>query len=163
MVELIVGLVAVLALFAGLLQIASLSRAHTEALVEARREAGALAMLDADVFALPEYIQDWEEGPDGKRHTRDDVFRAADPAAFQGIVVERAAEDEEAWEVLDRVPENAVSSLHGSAIPAADFGFVRGYDSRRVGLITAVQSLLYRAPSITVEAEVWMTQTKRIY
>ena len=40
-VEFIVGLVAVLVLFAGLLQVASLAKTHTDTMVEARRLADA--------------------------------------------------------------------------------------------------------------------------
>ena len=46
MIELIVGIVAILALFAGLLQLVEISAAHTDAMTEARSRVGLMAISD---------------------------------------------------------------------------------------------------------------------
>jgi len=161
-VELMVGLVAVVVLVAGLLQVASLSSAHTETMVEARRQAGERAMLDSESVFTPDYIRDWHEGPDTRRYTRDDTFTTANAADFQSTIVDKAA-DAAGWTVIDTVPGNRLTRIHGSGMPQTQFGLVRGYDSKTVDLLPAIQSLVYAADSIEVETEVWMTWTKGIY
>jgi len=163
LVEFIVVLVAVLALTAGLLQVASLSRVQTETMVDARREAGELAMLDVETLAVPEYIRDWEEGPDGARHTADDRFTTGDPGAFTRMIVDRAVAENDDWEIIDSLPDSDFQDMAGSGWPSAEFGLVRGYDARTVPLLPAVQSLLYRAAGIHIESEVWMTRTTGMY
>jgi len=167
MVELMVGLVAVLALLAGLLQVAGLTRAHTDTMVEARREAGFRAMLDpgraANVGTTPDYIRDWRAGPDERRHTRDDRHTAGDPSAFQRVIAARAAPDPAGWQILDGIEGNRVSALYHSAVPAGVFGLVEGYDTQSVPVLPAVRALLYRADTVQVESRVWMTRTGGIY
>ena len=166
MIELMAGLVVVLAVFAGLLQIASLTRTHTEANVEARREAGSLTMLDTLdglPLTMPDYMRDRFEGPDTRRHSRDDTFDNANPANFDGLITQQTAPDQAGWDALNSVPGNAVSGLNGNPNPVAMFGLVRGQEEDQVELIPAVRSLLYHADSIDVEGKAWMTWTKGIY
>lgn len=163
LVELMVGLIAILALVAGLVQVVSLARSRTDSLVEARKMAGELALMGAPVAAAPEFIRDWSEGPDGRRHTRDDRFTRADAMEFSRIIVEQAAPDASGWRRLQSIPVDALSSLRGDPAPTARFGFVRGRDRREVPLLPAVQSLLYRSPSIEIESEVWLAVTGGLY
>ena len=166
MVELLVGLVVLVVLFAGLLQVASLSKTHNETMVVARRKAGALAMLEPSggIFTLsPDYIRDWHEGSDQKRHTKDDVFTDADPVLFENTIVEKAAGTPYEWQILDGAPTNGVVFLHGNINPESTFGLLKGHDSQNVLLLPGVRSLLYKADSIDVECDVWMTWTKGIY
>jgi hypothetical protein len=162
-VELMVGLVALLVLIAALLQVASLSSAHDATMVEARRQAGELAMMDAEPAFVPDYILDWHAGPDTKRYTRDDTFTTADPAQFKGTIIDKAAADSTGWDRIDAVPNNRISRIHGSGMPQTELGFVKGTASTNVDLLPVIQSLVYAADSITMETETWMTWTKGIY
>ncbi len=163
LIEMIVGLVAMLAIFAGLLQVTTLTRAHADTQVAARQEAGnnALNMLYRDGHAR--FIRDWNEAADRKRYTRDDEAEDGDTGRFRGVIVDRAAGDMGDWNALDRIPLNAVSRMRAGQEPIEAFGLVRGYDSREVSLLPAVQSLIYRAKSIDVESEVWLTWSTGIY
>ena len=163
MIEFIVGLIAVLALAAGLLQLATLTRAHSDAMVKARAEAGELAMMDANLISNAEFIRDWREGSDKRRHTRDDQTTAGDVRGFDNNIVAHAAPDQAAWTILDTVPADALPALHGEPDPASRFGLVHGHASDNVALISAVQSYLYRADHIDVVADVWMTSTRGLY
>ena len=167
MVEFIVGLVAVMALLAGLLQVASLGKAHTDSMVEARREAADLAMMDLGdgtvVLSDPDYIQEWNVGPDGRHHSRDDTWTEANAGEFNERIVDRAAADPEGWSILGDVPNNPIGQLHGNWDAVAALGLVHGHDERPVPLLPAVRSLLYRADSVDVECDVWLTWTKGIY
>lgn len=162
-IEFMVGIVAVILLIAGLLQVAGLATAHTRVLVESRRQSGELAMFDAEPLFIPDYIRDWREGDDGKRYTKDDEFVPATPQTFQETIINKAAADSVGWTAIDGVPNNRVTRIHNSGMPHAEFGFVRGYDSETVELLPAIQSLVYAADSIKVESESWMTWTKGIY
>jgi hypothetical protein len=163
MVEVLVGLVALLVLIAGLLQVASLCSAQTKTMVEARHQAGELAMLDAEPISVPNYIQDWQEGPDGKRYTKDDVFTTAAAATLQDTIVSKASPDSFGWTIIDGVPKNRLSRIHKSGMPQTELGFVKGSDSTNVDLLPIIQKLVYKADSIKVDSEVWMTWTKGIY
>jgi hypothetical protein len=167
MVEFLVGLVAVMALLIGARQVASLARNHTEAMVEARRQAGELAILtdldgESDILYHASYLDTWDTGPDGRPHTRDDVPVFAVASAFQDTVVERSASAED-WELLESIPENRVQRLRQNADPVQFFGLVQGYDSRTVALLPAARSLIYNAESIEIEAEAWIPLLRGIY
>lgn len=163
MIELTVALVVILAITAGMLQIASLGRARTETMVRARREAGAAALAHLVPLSAPRYILDWSPGPDGKRLTADDRPIADTSERFDRRIMDFAADDDDAWGVLDRASRASLPDLRGHPNPVAAFGLVRGYDRQTVPLRSAVQHLLYRATDIEIESEVWLTHTRNIY
>jgi hypothetical protein len=164
MTELMVALVALLVLFAGLLQVVSLSRVHTDTMVEARRDAAKAAMQSGMVIAgAPQYIRDWQAGPDGRRYTLDDTHTDADPFAFQNNIIERAVIQPSDWTWIDKVPNNGLTWLHTSVNPVSCFGFVRGKDTETVPLLPLIQNLVYQAPQVEVQSTVWMTRMKGIY
>lgn len=165
-VEFIVGLVAVLALLAGILQVASLTKTHTDTIIEARRRAAELAMSDlprgTDIHSNPEWLRTWRIGPDGRPHTRDDVPVPGNPDEFRSIVVQRAAPSED-WNLMHEIPNNRLVRLHGAHDPGNLFGLVRGHDSQSVPLIPAARHLFYNAESIDVQAEAWIPWLKGLY
>jgi hypothetical protein len=163
MVEVIVGLVALLVLTAGLIQVASLTRAQTDALVQARELAGASAFMEVPISAYPEYIYEIEAGPDGRTYSGDDETTDADASAFNNDVVEQLVRDPDEWDVIDQLPSSPFSSLHDALTPATEFGLLKGEATVTVELLPAVRSLLYRADEIDVECDVWMTWTRGIY
>lgn len=163
MVEIVVGLLAMVVLIAGLLQISSLTRAQTDAMAAARQEVGTLLFGEHPVSALPDYIAAIGPGPDNRSYSYDDTSTSADPAAFQHVIMDQAVHDPADWDVLDTVPDNAFSALHDAAAPVNEFGLLKGDASETVSLIPAVRGLLYRADEIEVECDVWMTWTRGIY
>lgn len=166
-VEFVIGLVAVLALLAGLFQIASLIKSHTDVMVEARRQAGELANTDLDpgqvLLSDAQYIRDWQESGDGKRYTRDDSSTPADAAAFAARFTGKAVPDAAAWSVLGQAPGDRLSALNGAPNPSPFFGLVEGYCSTNVPLLPAARHLFYAAESVDVQCKVWMTWTKGMY
>ncbi len=163
MVELIVGMIVILALVAGMLQVASLTRAHTAVMVEARGRAGGLAMSDAFITAIPDYIADVEVGPDGRSYSRDDTHTAASLVDLDNVIVTPTAPAAGDWAYLDAVPGNRVSALHRSPAPVLEFGLIGTEEHAVIALLPAVRTLLYDAEEIEVEAKVWMTWTRGIY
>ena len=162
-IEFIVGIVAALALLAGLLQIGRLSRARTQAMDDARRDAGVQALSSFRTLTRPEFIRWWSPGPDGSRHSRDDVSSTELPVAFMDTVVARAVREPADWDRIDSVPYNALSELHASPIPVTHFGLVMDRAVARVDLLPAIRHLVYGAEAIDVECTVWMTWSDGIY
>ncbi len=163
MIEVMAGLVALIVLIAGLLQVASLTRAQTNTMVKARREAGNLALLDLPFSEFPDYIRDIQVGPDGRSYSQDDTTTYAFPSDFNRDITELVTEQSSDWDVIDALPNSPLSSLHNANTPATEFGLLKGDASETITLLPAVRDLLYRADEITVESEVWMTWTRGIY
>ncbi|MBM4148719.1 MAG: hypothetical protein FJ224_06715 [Lentisphaerae bacterium] len=184
MVELLVGMVAVLALCAGLLEVTSIARRHTDIMVQARQAAGITALWDIEpplpAGGGPEYIEDWQTGPaisnpgggtklgDGKRMTRDDVSIDGSSAEFTSRVVSRAGGAEE-WDLMDRIPDNRTAQLRSSVNPSDVFGLAYGAAETDIDLTSPeyslIRKLLYSPSSgeINLRSDVWMTWTKGIY
>ena len=159
MVELIVGLVTLLVLFGGILVLGRLSRAQTQAMMEARHEAGNEAMADTAPFSGPLYIQARTVGGDGATYSRDDGTTLADVSDLQARIVDYGKPDD-----LDKVvPGNRVSGLEKTAFPYLMFGFTHGEQSQTIQNIPIVRDALYRADTIEVKGEAWLTWTKGIY
>ena len=163
MIEVMVGLVALIVLISGLLQVASLTRARTDAMATAREEAGGQALLDSPITDFPDYIYQISVGDDERSYSYDDETSHANAGDFDSIIMDRTVSDSEEWEILEQVPNSTFYDLHGSLTPAAAFGLVKGDASETVTLLPAVRSLLYRENEIDVECNVWMTWTRGIY
>ncbi len=151
LLELVVGLVAMLVVIAGLLQIGGLNRLHTRAMIEARGDAaqrvyGTVNTLDSH------YILDCTPGDDGRRYTRDDGFTLASFATFQDHVLDYAQLP--ALPLQNVRPGNPVDSLSVSP----DFDLVHGQMTYATNLFPIVRDLIYNANSIDVRADVFMTR-----
>ena len=163
MIEVIAGLVALMVLTAGILQVASLTMVQTETLVTARGRAGSSAMGSAPISAFPDFISDITDGDDGRSYSTDDEREAGSEVDFLGLVVDRSASSATDWDTLDAVPASPMTVLRRSGSPVAEFGLVEGTATRSVDLLPAVQRLLYDDEEITVRSRVWMTRTGGMY
>ncbi len=165
-VEFIVGMVAVLTLLAALFQVASLAKTHTDVMIEARRQAAELALTDLssglDTLSNPNWLRDWEVGPDERPHSADDLPVAGDPTDFRGLIVERAAEGE-AWQIMHEIPGNRLVQLRSAIDPGNLFGLVRGHNAQTVPLLPAARNLFYDAETVQIQSEVWIPWLKGLY
>jgi hypothetical protein len=163
MIEFVVGLIAVLALFAGLLQIASLTRARTDTMVNARRNAAVRALMDPTLLSTPDYIEAIAVGPDGSSYSVDDTPAIGSPSVFVATTVDPSAADAAGWDLIGSAPGNAFTALRTSAAPMYDLQMVQGADRETVPVMPAVQHLMYDAASITVESQVWLPWIRGLY
>lgn len=163
MIEFVVGLIAVMVLFAGLIQIASLTKVDTDVMVSARREAAERAMSDPTMLSTADFIDDVLEGDDDARYSADDDHTTTSPDDFLAYIVDPSASSEAEWDIIDDVPDNNFTLIRSSAAPAYELGMVHGDASDTVPLISAVQKLIYDDDAIDIESTVWMPWLRGIY
>ena len=163
MIEFIAGLVIVVMLVAGLLQFIAIADAHTRTMSEARAIAGDAALSSTPLLDTPDYLTDWEEGPDEMRHTADDVPTQGLLTDVQRDILDRSAADTGDWALLDSCVNNDISELRSGILPMAIFGFVQGESSDSVPLWSATRNLVYNDESVDVRTEVWMPKAGGFY
>jgi hypothetical protein len=163
MVEFLIASVALLAVFAGLLQIATLGKAKDETMNNARRIAGSLALTPLTTPYHADFIRHWNAGQDERPYSVDDRYNLGSEADFRDVIVSEVVAENADWAVLDAIDNNALSVLHDSGNAGDHIGLVRGSDQETVPLLPAVRHLLYGAPDITVRSEVYMTSTRGIF
>lgn len=157
--EMVVAMVVMIVLIAGLLHIARMAMAHTEAMHEARRQAGERAMQQTPTWANPAFILDWDPGPDGSAYSRDDTIIPAAPAEFT-LVIPATAHPQ----ALDQfLPGNPVSAIAANPSPQHEFHLVRGDGVRYIPVPPIIQHLVYDSETIDLRGEVWMTYTRGLY
>lgn len=163
MLELMIGLVALMAIVAGLLQVASLTRARTDTMVEARAEAGRYSFGGLGLSERPQYIRNIDAGPDGRTYSYDDTRNLAGGGAFHDIIISKATSSPDQWSIMSDLRNTSFSELNNSGNPVSTFGLIKGSSSESIPLSSAVRSLLYRADSIDIKSDVWTTWTQGIY
>ena len=159
LVELITGLVGLLVLTAVLLQIGRIGLEHSQAMAEARGQAGAYAMDDTYTLALPEplLIYDWDEGPDTRRHSQDDQPILSNADALMDNILTHTHPSE----LSVARPGNAFSSIVNSEAWIEELHLVHGQaGTATIPLLPVVRSLIYNADSIQVDTDVWLTWTR---
>jgi len=161
MVEFVVALIGIMVLLAGLIQIGLLTLAHTETMIDARREAAESAMAETYSGSPDDrYIFDWFVGTDGKSYTRDDVpFTPTNvPESTQDIIT--AAHSDE---LASYIPDNAFSRIEAAPSPVDEFFLVHGHAEQTLSTFPVIRNLIYRRSTISTESDVWLVWTKGIY
>lgn len=161
LIETIIALVALLAVFAALVQLSRLGRARSEALAAARAEAGrnAMSAAYAQPNPNPTFIYDWDVGGDDRSHSADDTARnALSQTVETGLLAPAHPED------LDRrLPGNVLSGLQGLDPVVMGFDFVHGREqSDRIELLPVVRRLLYDEDDIQITSDAWLTWTREV-
>lgn len=169
MTEVLIGLIAIMVVVSSILQIASMTRAHTDVMIDARKEVAELCMFDLapgmDFLTDADYIRDWYEGNDQMRLSRDDEHDSGDAASFQMLIADPTAPDPSDWSIIDSAPNNRISRLRSDPLVINSLGLVKGSssESAQLDMLPAFRHMVYAADSIDVEATVWMTLCKGIY
>ena len=100
MMEFLIGMVAILVLLAGLVQLVSLTQSRAEAMNGARRRAGLLAMGGDTASTTPDFIRFWNTGDDEKAYSADDEYGWASANHFEQAIIEPTAAESHDWTVL---------------------------------------------------------------
>jgi hypothetical protein len=161
LIETDLALVALMAIvFAALVQLSRLGRARTEALMEARREAGQNALSDtyAQPNPAPTFIYNWDVGGDERSHSADDTARnALSQTVDNGLLAPAHPDDlSDACRAMPSPPAGTRPVVMG-------FDLVHGREqSDRIELLPVVRRLLYDAEDIRITSDAWLTWTREI-
>ena len=161
LVEMTVGLVALLAVFAGMLFIARLGRERTQTLQEARAKAGRFAMAQTFISDNPgpDYIYDWSKGDDDRKHSADDEVIHGSASEVYGSIVGVA----KPGDLRRLAPDSSLSRLSGDNF-VTGLGLVHGQEkSDRIPLPPVIRHLLYDAESVRIESDAWLIWTREVY
>jgi hypothetical protein len=154
--ELVVGLIALLVLFMGMLQLQSLARAHTQTLIAARQQAGQDAVLQPYLLrnATPRWISDWQLGHDSVAYSLDDVASFGNPGVLTDGIVAHA----NPATLNTYVPGNELSTAATS--PLNELYLTHGQStSQPVDLFPLIRNLVYGVDSIQLQGDAWLTWT----
>ena len=161
MVELTIGLVAIMVLLGAMIQIGSLINARTQTMARARAEAGADA-VSAIAPARPtrnEYIYNWHPGGDGRPYTRDDFSITATSAVDALELTVQSS----GMAGVPPPPDNPFGSLASAPDIVGDFALIYSRESASVDVLPVIRRLVYNNESIEVESDVWMVWGAGIY
>ena len=163
LLEVCVCMIGIVVVLLAMLELSRISMLRTETMMEARANVAAIMQSDTVLSPTPRFLRTWDEGPDGKRYTADDVPVSASSASFYQTTVERSVSDASDWNILSRIPNEIVTMRNSPQLLADRFGLLRGEASATTALLPGFQRFVHRDGSITIESEVWMTWTKGIY
>jgi len=149
-VEFVVGIVAVVILVAGMVQLGLLAKAHSDAMTEARKSAAKKA-VDDDIEASPDYVGSVQDGPDKFNYSADDEFPDGNKSDLQSKLLVYANPND----LQDYLGDNALTSVYNDPAKVMN-GFVKGNSSKTVSLLTAIQNMITGTGSFDVKSEVWM-------
>ncbi len=155
LVELVVGLLALVLVLMGLLQIGRIGMEHTQVLMEARRDADTLVMQDR--FLRPEpgafYADGVVEGRDRRPHTQHDYTMPGDPGRIiRDVVAHANVEDVSVW-----VPENAMEDFQYPSSFMQPFDLTYSHRmSDSIEMYPIIRNLVAGRDSMRVSRTVWM-------
>jgi hypothetical protein len=158
MAELVVGLIALVVLFMGMLQIQYLAHAHTKALNDARAQAGQDAMQTPYLlrYSVPQWIGDWTKGRDNIIYSQDDAALAGNAnGAVVGIVSHAHPTD-----LATYAPGNEISAASTAASLIDSLMLTHGREkSPPVEMFPITRHVVYGVDSITMQGDAWLTWT----
>jgi hypothetical protein len=162
-VEMAVGLIAIMVVLTAVIQIGMLCREHSDTMTTARREAAGFAMAPDHIQPMSGgYVLNWRVGPDGQTYSRDDRPITGSPLGEEAgaIAAHVDAGALEAW-----VPGNPLSRLSYASSLIEEFALVRGHHPGSVTNLPVTRRLMYNnhASTIDVESEAWLVWTGGLY
>ena len=156
--ELVAGLIALVVIFMGMLQIQYLAHAHTKALNDARAQAGQDAMQTPYLlrYTVPTWIADWTTGKDKIIYSQDDQSTPGNP----GVVTEGIVAHARPSDLSTYAPGNEISGASTTATLIDGLMLTHGREkSPPVETFPIIRHAVYGADSITMQGDAWLTWT----
>ncbi len=154
-VELTVGLLAVVLVLIGILQVCRLGMEHTQVMMNAREQVDEMALDDGLEFSgiIPDYLQRVAEGGDQKSYSQDDMLVGGDPQEVRRKIIAHTNPDLlRIW-----VGTNSMNSLDESSILVDEFDFVYGQSqSKSIELYPIIRNFVVENDSIRMSRRIWM-------
>jgi len=154
LIEFMVGIVAVIVLLGGAIQIGRISTERTRAMQQATRSAHQLALFGDDASAyVPPYMVNWMVGNDERRHSTDDRRIVGSGNA----VMNAADQIAQSQRLREQGVDHPMTALPDSAAVLASTDFVRGTSaSLGIPVLPVIRNYVYRANSLSVDASAFM-------
>lgn len=156
--ELVAGLIALVVIFMGMLQIQYLAHAHTKALNDARAQAGQDAMQTPYLlrYTVPTWIADWTTGRDKIIYSQDDQTSPGNPGVVTVGIVSHAHPSD----LSTYAPGNEISGASTTATLIDGLMLTHGREkSPPVETFPIIRHAVYGADSITMQGDAWLTWT----
>jgi hypothetical protein len=158
MMEFLVGIVLVLVVIGGLIQLGMLSDLRTTSYMGATQEAAIWSMTNGgdDGLVYP-YLAGIDEGADSHTYSADDLELSKDATEVYNDIVRHA-------DVARFTRENPWTRLTGANDIMDEFGMVRGSrSSSSLRLLPIVRNLIYQDDRIVIRTEVYGVRRGGIY
>jgi hypothetical protein len=154
--EFVVGLIALVVLFMGMLQIQYLAHNHTKALNDARAQAGQDALQTPYIlrYNVPRWIGDWNNGRDNVIYSQDDTVVSGNPGSVTAGIVSHA----HPTDLSTYAPGNELSAAANTATLIDGLMLTHGRErSPPVAMFPIIKHLVYDTDSITMQGDAWLT------
>jgi len=166
-IEFVAGLLLLLLVLTGLIQVNRMARTSLFLHAVLRGDAGEQAMADTALSVAPLYISDWQPGADGTRYTADDqpVRNGAFLPATLATLTKYSVKSPNDWSYvtpLDRLPTSMVT-LNSSPLMATTLGFIHREETLHVPVDPVIRQLVYGRDEVAIKEEVWMPLMGGLY
>jgi len=155
LVELVVGLLAIVLVFIGILQIGRIAREHTQILMNAREEVDEMVIDDTfeAIDPAPTYAWGVDPGGDGRDYSQDDVVLASSPSLIiDDVVAHSTPEELDVW-----LATNAINDLEVPATFMQAFDLTYGQSSSDIiEFYPIIRNLVTEDDRIRMDRRVWM-------
>lgn len=162
LVELCIGLIAILTVFAGIIQIGRMGLARMEARVEATGTASALSMNAASTSfrLIRSYIRQMDEGGDQRSYSLDDV---AMPGNRDEMFDTLLAPNQPGM-LNSYAPGNILAGIQNPVDMMGETGLVRSTASENnIPVLPIVRKLFIQRNTVDIDVTVWSIRTGDLY
>ncbi|GEM_PF-789735 len=162
-VEFCVGIVCMLIVIGGILQLGKMGIARTDARVQATARATSRSMMSQDEaggLSLPPYLRRISEGGDSYSYSEDDVKIGGDEQALYDRVARKMHPDS----VGLYAPGSDVAGMSDPTEMMLGMGLVQGLGYElNIPVLPIVRKLIMDDNSVDIQVQVWMTRTGEMY
>ncbi|MEX2382440.1 MAG: TadE family protein [Opitutales bacterium] len=161
MVEFCIGLIGMLAVIAGIVQLGRMGLGRTNARVEATAMASAASMTDeSDIRPIRSYIDRMQEGADQRSYSVDDRAQTGDPDA----VYEQILRHNQPNTLSGYAPGNILAGLSDSLDMRINTGLVQGTGVEpNIPVMPIVRRLFFDQDNVTIDIQAWSVRTGGLY
>lgn len=160
-VEFCIGLIGMLTVIAGIVQLGRMGQGRMNARVEATAMASAASMSDeADIRPLRRYIYRMDAGADQRSYSVDDQAQTGDPDA----IYEQMLRPNQPNVLRGYAPGNTLAGLSSSLDMRINTGLVQGTGvESNIPVMPIVRRLFFDQDSVTIDVRAWSVRTGGLY
>ena len=166
-IEFVACLLLLLLVISGLVHVNRMARTSLFLHSVLRGLAGQEAMESGAASIAPEYISDWQAGPDGDRYTADDTAvrsGATLPVVLDTLTRLSVKEPDDWATVTDKsLLPVSLAALQRSPVSSTVLGFSHREETLHVPVDTVIRELVYNKDKVAIKEEVWVPLMGGLY